>query len=389
MNQMIELAARGQSCWMDDLTRRMTTSGELARRVSEGVRGITSNPAIFEKAMAEGGDYDDDIARAAAAGHSAQEIYEKLITTDVRKACDILRPVYDQSDRIDGFVSLEVSPHLAHATQATMDEAKRLWARVDRPNLFIKVPATAAGVPAVEQLLFEGININITLLFSIASYEAVAEAYMRALERRVRAGHPIEGVASVASFFLSRIDVLTDQLLKQRILPDGGIKPEPDPEHLLGKAAVANAKLAYQSFKRILESNRWQALTGKGARVQRMLWASTSTKNPDYYDLMYVEPLIGRLTINTMPRKTIAALLDHGVVKNVVEEGVEEDVPEARRVMEDLERLGVRFEQVTAQLENEGVQKFIDPFDSLMKRLAEKRERFAEGSGGMKSASSG
>lgn len=369
MDRIAELMAHGQSCWMDDLTRHMITSGGLARRVAEeGLRGITSNPSIFEKAIRQGADYDADIARAAREGQSIEQIYEELVTTDVRNACDILRPVYEETCGVDGFVSLEVSPHLARNTQASIEEARRLWARVNRPNLFIKIPGTAEGAPAVEQLLFEGININITLLFSIASYEAVAEAYMRALERRHAAGLPLDMIASVASFFLSRIDVLVDELLRHRIVSD---RPsDPDPRRLLGKAAIANAKLAYQSFKRILESDRWKALAAKGARVQRMLWASTSTKNPAYPDLMYVEPLIGPLTINTMPAKTIAALRDHGTVRDTIEHGV----PEARRVMTDLARIGVQFDFVTAQLENEGIQKFIVPFDSLMVQLAAKRD---------------
>ncbi|MGL3105863.1 transaldolase [Bradyrhizobium sp. BR 1432] len=359
MNRTIELLAQGQSCWMDDLTRRMINSGDLARRVGEeGLRGITSNPAIFEKAVAEGADYDDDIVRAAAAGRSPAGIYEELITSDVRNACDILRPVYEETAGVDGFVSLEVSPHLAHDTEASIEEARRLWTLVDRPNLFIKIPGTPAGVPAVEQLLFEGINVNITLLFSIARYEAVAEAYLRALERRLDAGQPIERIASVASFFLSRIDVLVDRLLRQRIVPDR-LPPDPDPRSLLGKVAIANAKLAYQAFSHIRASNRWMALAEKGARVQRMLWASTSTKNPDYPDLMYVEPLIGPMTINTMTRKTIAGFREHGTVQATVTH----DVQRARRVMEDLGRLGVSFDLVTAQLENDAVQKFIDPFE--------------------------
>ncbi|THK35577.1 transketolase [Ensifer sp. MPMI2T] len=374
MNRMIELSARGQSCWMDDLTRRMITNGELARRVEQGLRGITSNPTIFEKAVAGAGDYDIDIAHAAAAGRSTSEIYEELITTDVRNACDMLRSVYEQSHGEDGFVSLEVSPHLAHATEASIREARRLWSIVDRPNLLIKIPGTAAGVPAIEQLLFEGININITLLFSIAGYEAVAQAYIRALERRLEAGRPIDNIASVASFFLSRIDVLVDELLLHRMVPDGDTKGDPDPERLLGKAAIANAKLAYRRFQRNLEGDRWKALADKGAHVQRMLWASTSTKNPDYHNLMYVEPLIGPLTVNTMPQKTIAALLDHGVIKDTVGEGIEQ----AEKVMAELERVGIKFDQVTAQLENEGIQKFIEPFDSLMRQLDAKRERYLE-----------
>jgi transketolase len=373
MNQMLELHAHGQSCWMDNLTRRIIAAGELGRLVADGLRGITSNPAIFEKAIAEANDYDHDIARAAAAGRSTSEIYDEIVTTDIRNACDILRPVYEQSDGADGFVSLEVSPHLARHTQASIDEGRRLWRLVDRPNLFIKIPGTAAGVPAIEQLLFEGINVNITLLFSIASYDAVAEAYMQALERRLEAGLAIDNVASVASFFLSRIDVLVDELLQHRIVPDERARGASEAKRLLGKAGIANAKLAYQSFKRILESKRWKALAEKGAQAQRMLWASTSTKNPAYKDLMYVEPLVGPLTVNTMPQKTIAALLDHGVIRETVELGLEE----ADEVIASLDRLGVRFEQVTAQLENEGIQKFIDPYDSLMSRLTAKRDRYA------------
>jgi transketolase len=372
MNRMVELINHGQSCWMDDLSRRMIVTGDLARRVAEeGLRGITSNPAIFEKAVAQGTDYDHDLARAAAAGSTAEQIYEELLTTDVRQACDILRKVYDEAGGVDGFVSLEVSPHLAHDTQASLEEARRLWRRVDRPNLFIKIPGTAAGVPAVEELLFEGINVNITLLFSIASYEAVAEAYMRALERRVAAKRRLDNIASVASFFLSRIDVLVDQLLRHRITSQRPPSSRPDPRDLLGKAAIANAKLAYQSLKRMTGSDRWKALADEGARVQRLLWASTSTKDPGYHDLMYVEPLIGPLTVNTMPGKTIAAFRDHGTVQNTLERGV----AEARHVMADLERSGVRFDLVTAQLEDDGIQKFIDPFDSLIKQIEAKRRR--------------
>jgi transketolase len=370
MSRMAELINHGQSCWMDDLSRRMIASGDLARRVAdEGLRGITSNPIIFERAVAQGADYSADIARAAVAGLSSDRIYEELLTTDVRDACDILRPVYDATKGDDGFVSLEVSPHLAHDTQASLVEARRLWGRVDRPNLFIKIPGTAAGVPVVEELLFEGINVNITLLFSIASYEAAAEAHMRALERRIAAKRRVDHVASVASFFLSRIDVLVDRLLQQRIVPGRGALAGPG--DLLGKAAVANAKLAYQSLQRTLTSERWKALTGKGARVQRLLWASTSTKNPAYRDLAYVEPLVGPFTINTMPGKTIAAFRDHGAVADTVEQGL----AESRQVMADLERVGVRFDLVTAQLESEGIQKFIEPFDALLKQIEAKRRR--------------
>lgn len=373
MNPLRKLRTYGQSCWMDDLTRQMITSGELARRVAEeDLRGITSNPTIFEKAITGGTGYDSDIARLAEAGRSPAEIYEELVTMDVRNACDILRPIYDQSAGEDGYVSLEVSAHLAHETQASIEEARRLWARVGRPNLFIKIPGTAEGVPAVEELIFEGINVNITLLFSIESYEAVAAAYLRGLERRAAAGKPLMSVASVASFFLSRIDTLADELLQHRIVPGRSETRDPDARSLLGKVAVANAKLAYQSFKRMLTSPRWQAMAARGAHAQRMLWASTSTKNPAYHDLMYVEPLVGPRTVNTMPRKTIAALLDHGVINPTLEEGL----GEAERVLADLNRLGIDFRQITAQLENEGIQKFIEPYDSLLRSLAAKCEKY-------------
>ena len=371
MSSLARLLEHGQSCWMDDLTREMIAKGGLTRRVvDEGVSGVTSNPSIFAKAMQLGDGYEGDIALAAIHGEKPQEIYEDLITADVRSACDVLRSVYDRTHGADGFASLEVSPHLAYDSEASMEEARRLWKRVDRPNLFIKIPGTSAAVPAIEQLLFEGININITLLFSVAHYDAVAQAYIRALERRAAAGRSLEGVASVASFFLSRIDVLVDELLEQRIVP-GKSRMDPDPRALLGKAAIANAKLAYRQLQRLLASARWQVLAEKGASVQRLLWASTSTKNPGYPDLMYVEPLIGPHTINTMPEKTIAALEDHG---RVADETIERDVGEAERVMADLERLDISFDQVTAQLESEGVHKFIEAFDAISRELAARGE---------------
>src|SRR6185312_15494753 len=280
MSSLARLLEHGQSCWMDDLTREMIAKGGLTRRVvDEGVSGVTSNPSVFAKAMQLGDGYEGDIALAAIHGEKPQEIYEDLITADVRSACDVLRSVYDRTHGADGFASLEVSPHLAYDSEASMEEARRLWKRVDRPNLFIKIPGTSAAVPAIEELLFEGININITLLFSVAHYDAVAQAYIRALERRAAAGRSLEGVASVASFFLSRIDVLVDELLEQRIVP-GKSRIDPDPRALLGKAAIANAKLAYRQLQRLLASARWQVLAEKGASVQRLLWASTSTKNP-------------------------------------------------------------------------------------------------------------
>lgn len=367
MSSLLKLLKFGQSYWLDNLTREMIKKGDLKHRVEEqGLRGITSNPSIFNKAIANSEDYNAQIHALLLEGRSPAEIYEALVTTDVRDACDILHPLYNQLEGQDGFVSLEVSPHLAHDTQGSIKEARRLWQSVNRPNLFIKIPGTVEGVPAIEELLFEGININITLLFSIEHYEAVAQAYLRALERRLEANQPVNNIASVASFFLSRIDVLVDKLLNQRLSGEGDPSLASQLQELKGKTAIANAKLAYQRFKHITQSDRWQALQAKGARVQRMLWASTSTKNPDYRDVMYVEPLIGAHTINTLPEKTIAAFADHGAVAETIEENLEE----AQKVTSDLARLGINFKEVTTQLENEGIQKFIDPYDALLELLA-------------------
>ena len=375
MNSLLQLIECGQSYWLDNLTRAMITKGDLERRVrDEGLRGVTSNPAIFHKAIAGSEDYDSQIRELVAAGKDVAETYERLVVTDVRDACDVLRPVYDASQGVDGFVSLEVSPHLAHDTEGTMLEARRLSQAVRRPNLFIKIPGTLEGIPAIEEMLYEGININITLLFAIARYEAVAEAYMRALERRLAQGKGVDRLASVASFFLSRIDVLTDELLGELMKK----KANPSAERLLGKFAIANAKLAYQSFKKMVADKRGRGLEEKSARVQRLLWASTSTKNPRYSDVYYVEPLVGANTVNTMPNETIAAFADHGkVVKDAVESGVDE----ARQVLAELERLGIDPDGVTEQLLREGVQKFIEPFDKLMKALAEKRRTFSRAVG--------
>jgi len=359
----------GQSYWLDDLTRGMITSGELQQRVTEqGLRGITSNPSTFHKAISDSQDYDTQIERLVHEGYDAAQIYEHLAVTDIQAACDILQPVHTDSDGTDGFVSLEVSPHLAHDAEATMHEVRRLSKAVDRPNVLIKIPGTPAGIPAIEAMLYEGINVNITLLFAIKDYEAVAHAYIRALERRVAENLPIRNVASVASFFLSRIDVLVDELLGHR-LPSSGRKGKgPRADQLLGQAAIANAKLAYQSFKRIFAGDRWQALTAKGARVQRPLWASTGTKNPDYRDVRYIEPLIGPHTVTTMPADTIAAFADHGVVQPTVEANLNE----AQQSLRDLESVGINLDYVTQRLQDEGVQKFIDPYDALMDALATK-----------------
>lgn len=370
MNSLLKLIDYGQSYWLDNLSRKMVLNDELKKRVSEqGLRGMTSNPSIFNNAISKSDDYDEQIVRLVKEGKSTAEIYEGLTVKDVQDACDILRPVYDESKGVDGYVSLEVSPYLAQHAEATMMEARHLFKTVNRPNLFIKIPGTNACLSAIEQMLYEGISINITLLFSIKSYEKVAEAYINALERRVKENKQVGNVASVASFFLSRIDVLTDQLLQHRIAPGARESDTSLPRQLLGQTAVASAKLAYQSFKRIFSGKRWEALTEKGARVQRPLWASTSTKNPEYSDVKYVEPLIGFNTVNTMPEETIAAFADHGTSK---ENTIEDNLDEAHQVLNNLERVGIDIDRVTWQLVNDGIQKFIDPFAALMKNLKEK-----------------
>jgi transaldolase/glucose-6-phosphate isomerase len=371
MNPLLELQKHGQSYWLDNLTRDMIRNGELDRRVrEEGLRGVTSNPAIFDKAMSKGDAYDEQIEDLARDGLAVDAIFERLAVTDIRAACDILHPVFEQSQGADGFVSLEVSPYLVHDTDATMAEARRLFQAVERTNVFIKIPGSPAGVPAIEQMLFEGVNINITLLFSLSAYEAVAEAYLRALERRAGDGRDLRSVASVASFFLSRIDVLTDRLLGQRIRIPAVPGDTPAAERLLGRAAVANAKLAYRSFKRLFSGERWTALEAQGARVQRVLWASTSTKNPLYEDVRYVDPLIGPDTVNTMPDQTIRAFAGHGVVRAGA---IEQDVDDAEQVMSGIAAAGIDFDCVTQQLLDEGMQKFVDPYNDLMATLQGKR----------------
>lgn len=371
MNPLLQLLEYGQSYWLDNLTRGKLLSGELRHRVAnEGLRGLTSNPTIFHKAISGSSDYDAQIRGLAEQHLPTHDIYERVVISDIQAACDVLRPVYDESNGIDGYVSLEVSPHYASDTQSSIEEARHLHALVQRPNLFIKIPGSPAGVSAIEELLFQGININITLLFSIDAYESIAYAYIRALERRADLNLPLDAVASVASFFLSRIDTLVDKLLQERIQARVGAA-SPRPDTLLGKAGIANAKLAYQRFKQICATSRWHELAAKGARVQRMLWASTSTKNPAYRDVMYVEPLIGPHTVNTMPDETIAAFADHGVVAATIGQ----DVDAAEAVMRDLATLGIDFHQVTDQLLREGVQKFIEPHDELHRGIEEKRQR--------------
>lgn len=372
MNPLVQLIHCGQSYWMDNLSRRMLVDGALSKRLKEqGLRGITSNPAIFHKAITGSSDYDAQIKALAPNNYDVATLYEHLAVKDVQDACDIMRPVFDESDGVDGYVSLEVSPYLAHDTAGTMQEARRLWSAVSRPNVLIKIPGLPAGVPAIEQMLYEGINVNVTLLFGVTDYEAVAQAYIKALQRRVAENKPVRAIASVASFFLSRIDVLVDQLLQHRVLPSAAGSGKQLAETLYGKIGVANAKLAYQSFLRLFQGPTWDALAAQGARVQRPLWASTSTKNPHYSDVMYVNPLIGKHTVTTLPDETITAFADHGTV---VADTVEADIAEARRLMhEALPQVGIDFDNVVWQLQNEGVQKFIEPFDNLLGALQKKK----------------
>ncbi len=362
-NPLVDLGPQGQSVWYDSISRSLITSGDLARLIAEdGVRGMTSNPAIFEKAISGSDDYTDDLARHAADGLSPLQIYEAIAIGDIQAAADELRPVYDATQGADGYVSLEVSPHLADDVQGTIDEAQRLAQAVDRPNLMIKVPGTAAGIPAVEALIGKGLNINITLLFAQANYAAVADAYIAGLEALASADGDVGSVASVASFFVSRIDALVDSTLEQMLQNEKDEDRRASLEALRGRVAIANAKLAYQHYQTLSASDRWQALAAKGARPQRLLWASTGVKNPTYRDVLYVEELIGPDTVNTMPVPTFEAFRDHGVVAATLTLGVDD----ARQVMAALETVGISMLDVTDRLQTDAVRLFVAPFDKLL-----------------------
>jgi len=366
MTPLTKLESFGQSIWLDYIHRDLTRSGGLKRFVDAGwLRGVTSNPKIFDTAIAESKTYDEDIDRMRNEGMPVEELYLKLVVQDVREAADVLRPVYDGTDGADGFVSLEVSPHIARDADASVSEARRLWEIVDRPNLLVKIPGTPECVQAVRQCLTEGININVTLLFGLEEYRAVAEAYLEALEARAAAGEPLRRVTSVASFFLSRIDVLVDPMLEDIA---GGSRHAETAAALTGEVAIASAKAAYLLYRNMFGEKRFARLRERGARVQRLLWASTSTKNPAYSDVKYVEPLIGPDTVNTMPLDTIAAYRDHGRPAA----RLEEDAEHAARQLDLLATVGIHLEDVTRQLIGEGIQKFIEPYDDLMARLAGK-----------------
>jgi transaldolase len=369
MNPLKELLAQGQSVWLDYIRRNLLHTGELKRLVEEdGIRGVTSNPTIFEKAIAGSTDYDDAL-RALLAKDSkaaAGSLYESLAIEDIRMAADILRSVYDETGGADGYVSFEVSPHLAHDTEATINEAKRLRAAVDRPNVMIKVPATPEGIPAIEELIAGGVNVNITLMFSMKHYEAVARAYIRGLQR---CADPAK-VASVASFFVSRVDTMVDRALETLATAQAQAKT------LLGKIAIANSKIVYQRFLQIFHGEGFVVLRQRGARVQRPLWASTGTKNSAYSDILYVENLIGAETVNTLPPETLNAFKDHGTVPG---ETVRDSLDEAAAALGRLKALGIDLDVITEKLQQDGVAAFAASFDQLMAALEKKRKALAGG----------
>jgi transaldolase len=361
-SRLQELSEHGQSVWVDSLSREWLETGELKRMMDEdAVVGVTSNPTIFQKALAEGGWYDDQLREVLAEEDEDKEVFYRLAVRDIQAACDLLRPVWDEGQGQDGYVSMEVDPDLAYERDATIDEAMRFHEWIDRPNLFVKIPATEPGLGAIEECIARGRPINVTLIFSLERHEAVAEAYIRGLERLVESGGDPTSVASVASFFVSRVDTEADKRLD-------AIGTE-EALALRGKLAIANAKLAYQNYERIFSGERWERLAAAGATRQRCLWASTSTKNPEYRDVMYVEELIGPETVNTMPKETIEAFQDHGVVA----ETLERDVDAAKRLLDELAAVGVDYDNVVDTLEREGVQKFSDSFRELLDGIRAKR----------------
>jgi transaldolase/glucose-6-phosphate isomerase len=367
-NPLAELAKVGQSVWYDQMERRLVSSGELQRLISEDdLRGLTSNPTIFEKAISGSNDYDAQLRGLAAKNKTKEEIYDELTIEDIGNAADVFRPVYDRNHGTDGFCSLEVLPTMANDTAATTGEAKRLFERMGRPNVMIKIPATPAGIPAIEESIFNGCNINITLIFSNDVYAQVMEAYIRGLERRVEKGLPINEINSVASFFVSRIDTMADKQMEAK-----------GETELLGKVAIANAKVAYQKFKEVFGSERFQKLRHHGANVQRPLWASTGTKNPKYSDVLYIESLIGENTVNTIPPSTYKAFKDHGRVRTGT---IEENVDEARNILRKFEERGFSLKAITEKLTEDGVKSFDESFASLMSTIEARRDDVVRGLG--------
>jgi transaldolase/glucose-6-phosphate isomerase len=375
-NTLVEIMKLGQSIWYDNIRRAMLSSGDLQKKVLEDdLRGVTSNPTIFEKAITGSTDYDEQMRALVNAGKSVAEIYEDLVIEDIGRAADILKPVYDKTDGLDGYISLEVNPRLAHDTANTIDEAERLFKRLGRRNVMIKIPAAQEGLPAIEESIYRGININITMIFSIENYEQVAEAFIKGLERRDAEGKPLDHIASVASFFVSRVDTAIDSDLEYRARHAATPEEKATLESLMGKAAVANAKLAYQKFKEIFHGERFAALKAKGAQVQRCLWASTGTKNPKYSDVLYVDNLIGPETVNTVPPQTYTAIRDHGKVALTLEEGLDE----SHAVIARLDEIGIDLKAVTLKLQKDGLEAFVSSFDTLEQSIEAKRDALISG----------
>ncbi len=357
MTRLHELHELGQSVWLDFIRRAFIHEGGMQDLIDAGIRGVTSNPSIFEEAIAHSEDYDDQLKRLVAQGKSTREIYEALVIEDIQRACDLFRPIYEASGGDDGYISLEASPSLAHDTEGTIEEVAHFHEEVDRPNLMIKIPATQAGYPAIEEMIGRGVNINITLMFSLDQYDRVAEAYLSGLERLRSAGGDIAGVASVASFFVSRVDTKVDKRLDE--IGDSSIR---------GEIGIANAKMAYQRFVETFRGSRWEELSAEGARVQRVLWGSTSTKDPAYPDTMYVDKLIGPHTVNTLPKETIEAFMDHGTAARTLDQNLDE----ARQALARLEEVGIDLDTVTDELLDEGLEKFAGSFDDLMDSIETK-----------------
>jgi transaldolase len=372
-NPLVALVSLGQSIWLDFITRDLVHDGTLKRLIEvDGLRGMTSNPTIFQKAIAEGHAYDEQLELLVGEGKDAREIFAALAITDIQDACDLFRPVYDDSDGLDGYVSIEVSPGVAHDTAATLSEARQLWAAVGRPNVMIKVPGTDEAMPAIKQLLCDGINVNITLLFALGKHAQVMTAYVEALEERMLSSQPIDRVASVASFFVSRVDTLVGARLDEAATAnDEDPAADQRPHGLRGTVGIANARLAYAQFRKCFDSVRFRRLRDRGARVQRPLWASTSTKNPALRDVLYVESLIGPDTVNTLPLATIQAFQDHGVVRRTLDA----EVDEARAVMSTLAAAGIDYDAVTRTLEHDGLTSFAASYDDLITGDEEKRQQ--------------
>ncbi|GAB4423901.1 MAG: hypothetical protein OHK0015_02010 [Chloroflexi bacterium OHK40] len=369
---LYDVSREGQSIWFDTISRQLVRDGGLQRLLDEfAVVGVTSNPTIFEKAIAGSGDYDAEIRTLAEEGLDASAIYERLATDDIRTACNVLLPLYERSGHVDGRVSIEVSPYLARDAEATIAEARRLWQTVDRPNLMVKIPGTPEGIPAIEQAIAEGLSVNVTLLFAVSLYEQVMEAYLRGLERRVVAGQPIDQIHSVASFFVSRVDTMVDKELEAKIAAAGDPAEQARLRALLGKTAIANAKVAYQAFLRVFSGPRWAALRARGGNLQRPLWASTSTKNPAYPDTLYIAELVGPDTVNTVPENALLAFADHGAVRGAT---ILEDIDGAQAVLAELAAAGIDMRDITERrLVDEGVRSFAASFDSLIGTIAERR----------------